>query len=214
MQDFYGEFYIREHFEDYCRCCLKNNRGKVNKHYKFLENSDLAFEFQHTFGIDVSKVSFSWKVFIHRPNYVFQIVETEILPANVCDDCFKLVPDFLAYHKKCQSTHQRLTEIKSKMTLKDELIEPIPVEVIESLLADDILVPIFGNNEINSAAIQNPEPVKQAKKQENDTMDIRMTVSDTSRKGKLARPRRQCPECGKFVRNLKGVDVDFNNHVS
>jgi hypothetical protein len=55
MPNRYDESYIMEHFEDFCRCCLKNNKGKVNQHKKFYENMNLALEFQDTFGIDVSQ---------------------------------------------------------------------------------------------------------------------------------------------------------------
>jgi hypothetical protein len=57
MQDQYDETYIEAHFQEYCRCCLKNNARKANKHKKFLDNNKLASIFYVTFGIDVSTIS-------------------------------------------------------------------------------------------------------------------------------------------------------------
>jgi hypothetical protein len=109
------------------------------------------------------------------------------------------------------------------MTLEiasEEYIMPIMVDVIEQFENDDLLVPVCENIKIESQNYAVPasdiSPANNSTgflvvSSENDKQPEIMKEGRKDKKSKYERKSVQCPECGTFVRNLKGVyNVNFN----
>jgi hypothetical protein len=141
---------------------------------------------------------------------LFQLSLGKNLPDNICNKCYKLLPEYLKFHKKCLASQRQLQEIKLSVKEEDpEIIEPkVECGAVKDLPEIiEIFIPLPNEEDGDDKDLIPKIEIAAVKDDPEDKVEKYTptpAIAEPNVKKIYRRKAQQCTVCGKVVKRLDG----------